>query len=358
MMFFDRLAAAAAAGPDPAAPQRKRTRSASALQTPSTAAPAVALTDRGVSLGFLSEAFGLRSGNEPLTPGQLVHGRNTGGPPDDWRCWDPEADPRSIRALTERSGLSLVETALQLAGRDPLLCCDGAGRPWFGPATDFVSYTWHGMNCGQLLAALDSDAGCPGSGPGSPGRAGGPTRGGGEQQEQPGGRFYWLDICAVAQNNTPPQDLEFEAVIAAVPRAVVVMSPWSNPRMLSRCWCLHELGIIFAAGIEVRVAHLPAEVGSFRGAIKANFGSLLMTLCARVDSESAHATRKEDKDRIFAEIRGSIGFEELDIRVLTLLNSWLRAQHSASAGGEWEQRPAREQVVDFRSTFDVTVPCD
>ena len=39
------------------------------------------LAERGVSLGFLRLVLG---GRGELTPGQLVHGCHTKGPPDDW----------------------------------------------------------------------------------------------------------------------------------------------------------------------------------------------------------------------------------------------------------------------------------
>lgn len=100
-------------------------------------APRLDLRDRGVSLIFLTEIFGdpaVRS----LTPGELVHGINSGGR---WEQWDPALDPRSIRGLTEKSGLSLIETALVLAecANDPdLLGC--AENAYFGKPTDFVSY--------------------------------------------------------------------------------------------------------------------------------------------------------------------------------------------------------------------------
>lgn len=90
-----------------------------------------------------------------------------------------------------------------------------------------------------------------------------------------------------------------------------------------------------------------AAATSFRRAIKDNFGSLLMTILASVDSQRAQATKPEDKERIFAQIEGSIGFDELNIRVITLLNEWLRKQHAEVSGTPWEQRDARSQVLDF-----------
>jgi hypothetical protein len=102
-------------------------------------APRLELRDRGVSLTFLAEISGdptIRS----LTPGELVHGTNTEG---QWERYDPATDPLSVRALTEKTGLSLIETAVALADRakDPaLLECTQHGHPYFGKPTHFVSY--------------------------------------------------------------------------------------------------------------------------------------------------------------------------------------------------------------------------
>ena len=99
----------------------------------------------------------------------------------------------------------------ELTDEAGLLGAEGSGnRAFFGPATDFVSYSWHGINCGQLLEALSS------------------TVSEGEPEEQ---RFFWIDIFAVAQNETPKEDLAFEAVIAATSRSVV--SPRSSSTIVS-----------------------------------------------------------------------------------------------------------------------------
>ena len=99
--------------------------------------PRLDLRDRGASLTFLTEIFGdpsIRS----LTPGELVHGTNSGGR---WEQWDPAIDPLSIRALTEKGRLSLIETAVVLADRandsDLLGSTENA---YFGKPTHFVSY--------------------------------------------------------------------------------------------------------------------------------------------------------------------------------------------------------------------------
>ena len=134
------------------------------------------------------------------------------------------------------------------------------------------------------------------------------------------------------------------------------MHPWSAPVMLTRCWCLYELNAILASEKQVEMAMVPSEEISFRDAISGNFGSIMMTMCACVDSEKAQATRAEDKEYIFRRIRARMGFKELNIRVLTLLNMWLRRAEmntkDGSTAGQFSRRPVREQVVDFVGRLD------
>ena len=65
----------------------------------SQSTPRLPLEGRGVTPGFLREILEA-TGRDGLTPGQLVHGRHTRGPPDAWREFDAARDPLSIRALT------------------------------------------------------------------------------------------------------------------------------------------------------------------------------------------------------------------------------------------------------------------
>lgn len=143
--FRERLAAAIAAhAPTPSQPTPTRSKAGPTRASASAAAsevPRSALETRGVSLPFLMDVLGQGS---TLTPGQLVHGDNTTGPPDDWRAFDAAADPYSLRALTAGSLLSVVETAAAVAaemeGDEAKELIEMDGLPLFGTPTHFVSY--------------------------------------------------------------------------------------------------------------------------------------------------------------------------------------------------------------------------
>jgi len=75
------------------------------------------------------------------------------------------------------------------------------------------------------------------------------------------------------------------------------MHLWASPKMLTRCWCLHELGVAIANGKELEVALLPSGAASFCQTMRGNFGSILRTILASDNSENAVATRPHDKER-------------------------------------------------------------
>ena len=323
---------------------------AAAATTPAvTHASRIPLEKRAVSASFLTELFGADglSADGCITPGQLVHGRHARGPCD----FDAERDPLCIRSLTLKHDLSLIETCVHvaLASGDARLTHASDGTPFFGLATDFVSYSWHCTSCGELWTSLqtaDADVAA--------------TTMENDQARpspKPGHRFYWIDMFAVTQHKGSHQaaDLHFEAVIAAAVRTVAVMTPWADPAMLHRCWCLHELHCTHEAAKPLAVAMPPAEAAAFRGAVASNFGSILMTQAVCVNSKQAVASLQEDQDRIMGAIRVGCGFRELNVQVLTLLNTWLRSV--AVAGGAAvdaasQRRPAREQVLDFLERFE------
>jgi len=188
-----------------------------------TAIPRVPCHERGVGLAFL-EAM---AREVPLgtTPGQLVHGSHTTGPPDDWQDFDLSQDALCFRAVTLCTGRSLVETlqiASQLSGDSSFTHTPG-GLPYFGPAQSFVSYGWHGTLISELHDAMSS--------------------------VRSSADFFWIDVFAIAQNqdneerkvNNREDVSSFEAVVAATETTCLYWNPWATPTPLRRVWCLYEI---------------------------------------------------------------------------------------------------------------------
>ena len=293
---------------------------------------------RGVSAAFLDDLLGTDGASVVgrLTPGQFVHGCTTeAGDADAWKYWKEGADPLCVRSVTLRSRLSLVETLIDAAEAvgDTRLTHASDGSPYFGIATDFVSYTWHGTTCGELWHSLKTRAACE-DGPGVD------------------GVFYWIDVFAVAQNmgSHNDADLNFPAVIKAVRQVVAVASPWSHPAMLTRCWCLYELHTVYTMQKDLVVAVPPSESDKFKPrAIAANFDSILSTIVASVDIERAQAGREEDRARILQDIENTCGYQKLTVEVLMLMTVWLRSKCSPEYTAIL--KPPRQQVQDRLEIF-------
>ncbi|KAK3275257.1 hypothetical protein CYMTET_16603 [Cymbomonas tetramitiformis] len=264
-------------------------------------------SDRGVSLTFLRKC--LRSCGEQASPGQVVHGAHTQGPPDDWKLFDARADPLCIRALTLGTGRSLVETmvlAAQLTGDSSFLQND-TGDMFFGPAGTFVSYGWHGTCLSELCSALELL-----SEQDSEDR---PAQAVSERPAQ-ATHFWWIDIFAVAQNQTEEahkrncrEDVAaFEAVITATQRTALYWSPWSTPVPLTRVWCLFEMFKTIQIGHDLVLALSSKDKAELRLEARKG-GQALRLLIDGLNSIDAAATFTEDWIRIHTEIEEELNPE-------------------------------------------------
>ena len=273
----------------------------------------------------------------------MVHGVNTHGPPNDWTEFDASQDGHSIRTITLESGLSLVETAIIAAEKTnnaSLVSDPATGAPYFGHTTDFVSYTWHQITFHTFSECLLRGV-----------VEGGVTTAS-EDEHGDDDRLLWIDMFAVTQNmNTAlalshnAADLNFEEVILACRRVVAVLVPWSNPSMLGRCWCLREVQLALSNGKDFVVAMRQEERGSLAEAAAGNLDSIFATMVALIDTKKATATRTEDQERIHEQITSSVGYEEVNLCVLTLLMAWLHKM----AGKGVLPHPAARKLAETKA---------
>ena len=90
---------------------------------------------------------------------------------------------------------------------------------YFGDATVFVSYGWHGTVLVEQIAALEAD-------------------------DRDGTNIYWLDVLAVAQNQTTPEQKRnnvadvssFGAVVKNTHRTTLYWTNLQQPVPLGRVW--------------------------------------------------------------------------------------------------------------------------
>ena len=66
-------------------------------------------------------------------------------------------------------------------------------------------------------------------------------RGGGDQEKV----FVWLDFFSIRQQDTPEninKDVQrIGEIVEEIDNTVVVFSPWNNPLVLTRAWCVYEV---------------------------------------------------------------------------------------------------------------------
>ena len=179
-------------------------------------APRNRSSERGLTKAFLRDL--LSELPATLTPGQLVWGRQTTGPRN-YLAFDPCLDPLSLAAITKRTALSFVE-ACTLVGVDH----STTGEPYFADSRIFVSYGWHGAVVQEQFASL-------------------------LVAETAADEVYWIDIFAVAQNQTEALEIanngsdvsSFEDVVRATRETRLYWAPHSAPNPTNRVWCLFEI---------------------------------------------------------------------------------------------------------------------
>ena len=219
---------------------------------------------------------------------------------------------------------------------------DSDGQPSVGPADVFVSWTWDTpwetvMGTLRAHAAAVSSAGRR------------PLR-------------YWIDIFAINQHTALPPwlcdtslgaacrgckgvsqdmmsmdemaegrtDKGFERVINSVAcrETLLVIESWSNPRPISRVWCLYEVLLTLLAaqrgeGCRVVVGLPVHEQQQLAAALETDL-SWVQRVIGAVDGENAEATRPEDRDKIFWAVRRLLprGFVDLNSAVKDALREW------------------------------------
>ena len=186
--------------------------------------------NRGVSRAFLRDlledllhktpSHDTCTNTSTLTPGQMVWGKTTIGPRN-YMQFDPGSDPLSLAAITKPTSLSFVETAILVEQNRS----DLDETPYFGPSTIFISYGWHGAIVAEQIESLL------------------------DQTEPKDDDYFWIDIFAVAQNQTTKLEksnnkndvYSFESVVKHTKGTLLYWAPYTAPNPIARVWCLYEI---------------------------------------------------------------------------------------------------------------------
>ena len=183
--------------------------------------------------------------------------------------------------------------------------CDMRGRPYVAPATVFCSHAW-AYKLDLSLDTLEAYA---------------------AQQDEPEEVYFWFDLFTNDQHNAPalPQlwwKTTFQQAIERIGATCLILSPWRDPRPLTRAWCLWELLCAVQTQGKLFVLLPPSESQSFKAALNYNFDSIISAL-SKVDVKRAEAWRESDKQMIHAAVEATIGFSNLNVLLIKHLRNWL-----------------------------------
>jgi tetratricopeptide (TPR) repeat protein len=133
--------------------------------------------------------------------------------------------------------------------------------------------------------------------------------------------YFWFDLCCNNQHRASSLPHEwwtttFASSVGAIGHTVLLYGPWDDPVPLKRSWCLYELHTSIQQGCEVVVQLM--DGGSLKEVLESDPNSITIAL-SKINSRSAEAWSADDRAKIQRAVEDSIGFQELDVQVMTYL---------------------------------------
>ena len=178
---------------------------------------------------------------------------------------------------------------------------DDNDKNWLGSATVLVSHAWQAPFA-QLLEVLERHA------------------------DTNPNAYFWLDIFVNKLNSPPAVSKEHLAAakdaIKAIGTVMMVMSPWNDPAVLGRGWCLWEaMCVLLQPGTKL-VFQLPASQGAeLTSGVLQDPTALLQTI-SDVNCEGAQSVSKPDRAVFQIAFKGNGGADYLNVRIKERLRDW------------------------------------
>ena len=174
--------------------------------------------------------------------------------------------------------------------------------------------------------------------------------------------FFWFCCFATDEHapHTVPLRTVFQDSIRRIGHTVMVISPWNDPVVLKRAWCLWELFCTVQVGVPFSVCLGPAEAAAFEAAILDPDSCMkILDAFARIDVGAAEAGNPQDKAMILEQARSSAGgLEGLNAVAVSTLRRWfvdfvVRLGWRARAQGRAEGAVAMRRVADALTEMGV-----
>ena len=135
--------------------------------------------------------------------------------------------------------------------------------------------------------------------------------------------YFWFDLFVNDQWNALDKDFDwwattFREAVQDIGETLLILLPWSSPIMLTRAWCLYEI----CCSRKVSIGVSKNQVDSFYEMLRAGSHEIMAAI-GKIDLENASSYLPEDKERIFAVVRGfEGGFHSFNVKVTGLLHEW------------------------------------
>jgi len=137
--------------------------------------------------------------------------------------------------------------------------------------------------------------------------------------------FLWFDIATI--NEHEPEKVSkgfsttFMEAVGAIGHVLLVMTPWTQPVVLSRSWCLWEVFCTWQQKCKLTIC-LPQAERSSSFARQLGDPHLLTDTLATIDSSNAKAGAEKDRLKIAKAIEESVGFKALDAMIFSKVRDW------------------------------------
>lgn len=193
------------------------------------------------------------------------------------------------------------------------------GEDNVGPATHMLSYTW-AYKPKDIAEALDQF--CQ------------------KNQLDPKRVYVWICCLCINQHRVyedrksgkmvPFDEFKciFEGRVKSINKLIAVFSPWSEPRYLTRVWCIFEIFTANKIGCEVSIEMPEEQLDDFRNYVFYGKNHLevahgIFKVLGKTKIEEANASVEEDRINILSIVNNSIGTSALNCKVNCLMRSWV-----------------------------------
>ena len=146
--------------------------------------------------------------------------------------------------------------------------------------------------------------------------------------------FLWFDVCTI--NEHQPERVskgfseKFMEAVGRIGHTLLVLTPFDQPMVLSRSWCLWEVFCTHKKECQLTIC-LPDTERRILLAESISSFSAVQDAFGKIDSSNARAGAQKDQDKIAEAIEASVGFQELDSLIFARLRGWAQATVDAAA---------------------------